>query len=69
MRRHFFLLLGRDGTGVELVLIDDQTITTRNAIRLMQNNAIIGLVLVLVVALAVLFGWSVTALVDRMQAP
>ncbi|MGD8958032.1 MAG: efflux RND transporter permease subunit, partial [Chromatiaceae bacterium] len=39
----------RDGTGVELVLIDDQTITTRNAIRLMQNNAIIGLGLVLVV--------------------
>ena len=37
------------GTGVELVLIDDQTITTRNAIRLMQNNALIGLVLVLVV--------------------
>ncbi|MGB5775166.1 MAG: efflux RND transporter permease subunit [Sedimenticolaceae bacterium] len=39
----------RDGTGVDLVLIDDQTITTRNAIRLMQNNAIIGLALVLVV--------------------
>ncbi len=37
------------GTGVELVLIDDQTITTRNAIRLMQNNALIGLVLVLAV--------------------
>ena len=35
------------GTGVELVLIDDQTITTRNAIRLMQNNALIGLSLVL----------------------
>ena len=38
-----------DTTGVELVLIDDQTLTTRNAIRLMQNNALIGLVLVLVV--------------------
>ena len=37
------------GTGVELVLIDDQTITTRNAIRLMQNNALIGLLLVLAV--------------------
>ena len=37
-------------TGVELVLIDDQTITTRNAIRLMQNNALIGLLLVLGVA-------------------
>ena len=38
-----------DATGVELVLIDDQTITTRNAIRLMQTNALIGLALVLVV--------------------
>ena len=38
-----------DSTGVELVLVDDQTITTRNAIRLMQNNALIGLLLVLVV--------------------
>lgn len=38
-----------DATGVELVLIDDQTLTTRNAIRLMQNNALIGLLLVLVV--------------------
>jgi multidrug efflux pump subunit AcrB len=34
-------------TGVELVLIDDQTVPTRNAIRLMQNNALIGLLLVL----------------------
>ncbi|MCG6966660.1 MAG: efflux RND transporter permease subunit [Chromatiaceae bacterium] len=39
----------RDSTGVDLVLIDDQTTTTRNAIRLMQNNAMIGLLLVLVV--------------------
>ena len=38
-----------DVTGVELVLIDDQTIPTRNAIRLMQNNALIGLALVLLV--------------------
>ena len=38
-----------DSTGVRLVLIDDQTITTRNAIRLMQNNAMIGLLLVLLV--------------------
>ena len=38
-----------ESTGVELVLIDDQTITTRNAIRLMQNNAMIGLLLVLLV--------------------
>lgn len=40
----------QDNTGVELILVDDQTIATRNAIRLMQNNAIIGLGLVLIVA-------------------
>jgi multidrug efflux pump subunit AcrB len=39
-----------DATGVSLVLIDDQTVTTRSAIRLMQNNALIGLGLVLGVA-------------------
>jgi multidrug efflux pump subunit AcrB len=38
-----------DLTGVELVLIDDQTISTRKAISLMQNNALIGLSMVLVV--------------------
>ena len=37
-------------TGISLVLVDDQTIMTRNAINLMQNNALIGLALVLVVA-------------------
>ena len=37
-------------TGVELKLIDDQTLITKNAINLMQNNALIGLALVLVVA-------------------
>jgi multidrug efflux pump subunit AcrB len=37
-------------TGVELVLIDDQTTMTRSAISLMQNNALIGLLLVLLVA-------------------
>lgn len=36
-------------TGVELVLVDDQTISTRKALALMQTNAVIGLVLVLVV--------------------
>ena len=41
-------------TGVELVLTDDQTVPTRDAIRLMQNNALIGLFLVLVVAWAFL---------------
>lgn len=41
-------------TGVELVLTDDQTTPTRNAINLMQNNALIGLLLVLGVAWAFL---------------
>ena len=37
-------------TGVSMVLVDDQTIPTVRAITLMQNNALIGLVLVLGVA-------------------
>ena len=37
-------------SGIELVLIDDQTQITRNAINLMQTNALIGLLLVLLVA-------------------
>ena len=37
-------------TGTRLVLIDDQTIPTRKALNIMQNNALIGLMLVLVVA-------------------
>jgi multidrug efflux pump subunit AcrB len=37
-------------TGVEMVLIDDQTIATRKSIQIMENNALIGLILVLVVA-------------------
>jgi multidrug efflux pump subunit AcrB len=36
-------------TGVELVLTDDQTTVTTNAINLMQRNALIGLVLVVIV--------------------
>jgi len=43
-----------DGTGVQLVLADDQTIATRNAISIMQNNALLGLLLVLVVCWAFL---------------
>jgi len=35
--------------GVEIFLVDDQTISTRKALSLMQTNAIIGLVMVLVV--------------------
>ena len=37
-------------SGVRIELVDDQTIPTREAIRLMQNNASIGLLLVLLVA-------------------
>lgn len=37
-------------TGVSLHLVDDQTVSTRQALRLMQTNALIGLVLVLLVA-------------------
>ncbi len=39
----------RDQTGVELVLINDQTEITRNALTIMQTNAILGLILVLFV--------------------
>jgi multidrug efflux pump subunit AcrB len=39
-----------DRTGVELVLADDNTVPTRESISIMQNNALIGLVLVLLVA-------------------
>lgn len=40
----------QQATGVKLVLVDDQTIMTREAIDLMQTNALIGLFLVLLVA-------------------
>lgn len=36
-------------TGVDLAMIDDQTVPTREAIRIMQTNALLGLVLVLAV--------------------
>jgi multidrug efflux pump subunit AcrB len=39
-----------DTTGVRLVLADDQTEITRNALHVMQTNMVIGLVLVLLVA-------------------
>ncbi len=39
----------RSSTGVDLVLIDDQTEITRNALRIMQNNAFLGLLFVLLV--------------------
>lgn len=41
-------------TGVDLLLVDDQTIPTSRAIDLMQNNALIGLLMVLLVAWAFL---------------
>jgi multidrug efflux pump subunit AcrB len=34
-------------TGVELVLVDDQTPRTRRALRIMENNALLGLLLVI----------------------
>jgi len=43
-----------DETGVELVLADDQTVSTRRALKLMETNALIGLVLVLFVTWAFL---------------
>lgn len=51
-----------DGTGIHLVLADDQTIATRNAINIMQNNAILGLLLVLGVCWAFL-GLRIAAMV------
>ncbi len=36
-------------TGVELFLADDQTVSTREALTLMQNNAMIGLIFVMLV--------------------
>lgn len=38
------------GTGVKLSLLDDQTVPTRQAIGVMQNNALLGLALVFLVA-------------------
>jgi multidrug efflux pump subunit AcrB len=44
----------RAGTGVELTLLDDSTVPTREAIRIMEGNAGLGLVLVLLVTWAFL---------------
>ena len=38
-----------NGTGIDLIIADDQTITTRKAIDIMQRNALLGLMLVLMV--------------------
>ena len=39
----------KQATGVEMFLVDDQTVTTRNSLKLMQDNAAIGFVFVLLV--------------------
>lgn len=39
----------KDATGVELFLADDQTVSTRQALAVMQTNALLGLFLVLLV--------------------
>lgn len=49
--------------GIQVVLADDQTLPTRNAIGLMENNAIQGLILVLLVSWLFL-GWRVGVLVS-----
>ena len=51
-----------DGTGVQLMLADDQTVATRDAINIMQNNALVGLTLVLIVCWAFL-GLRIAAMV------
>jgi len=51
-----------DGTGISLTLADDQTVATRTAINIMQNNALLGLSLVLVVCWAFL-GFRIAAMV------
>ena len=39
----------KEQTGVEVLLIDDQTLITRNALNIMQRNALLGLSMVLLV--------------------
>lgn len=46
----------RRRTGVELVLLDDRTEVTRNALSVMESNALVGLALVLATAWAFLGG-------------
>ena len=51
-----------DGSGIRLVLADDQTVQTRQAIGIMQTNAGLGLGLVLLVCWLFL-GWRIAAMV------
>ncbi len=39
-----------ENTGIQLKMVDDQTLPTKQAINIMQSNALIGLLLVLIVA-------------------
>ncbi|GAA0421291.1 efflux RND transporter permease subunit [Cocleimonas flava] len=39
-----------ENTGIQLQMVDDQTLPTKQAINIMQSNALIGLLLVLIVA-------------------
>ncbi len=48
--------------GLQLTLTDDQTVPTRDAINVMQNNAMLGIVLVLAVCW-VFLGWRIGVLV------
>ncbi len=48
--------------GLELLLSDDQTVPTRNAIGVMQNNALVGITMVLAVCWLFL-GWRIGLLV------
>jgi multidrug efflux pump subunit AcrB len=49
-------------SGMQLVLTDDQTVPTRDAINVMQNNALVGMLIVLAVCWAFL-GWRIGLLV------
>ncbi len=51
------------GTGLRLVLSDDQTVPTREAIDVMQTNALVGLLMVLAVCWLFL-GWRIGVLVS-----
>jgi multidrug efflux pump subunit AcrB len=53
--------------GVVLDLLDDQTTSTRSAIQVMESNALIGLVLV-VVSVGIFLGWR-TALITSVGIP
>ncbi len=44
--------------GIRIDIIDDQTVNIRNAIKMMENNALIGLLLVMVVT-GIILGWKI----------